>query len=350
MEQFQSRVQQNVNLADDELLRLANYLSTLKGDIADTKDQLNRVSLKTTQLQQELSGRDKRHVAGRDMSIARCKAKHHTAMQELQERQAHEIGRIHQDFEDKIAEIEILSKVKIQRKTGLVEELISKAQMQIKRLMEMSEQGANAMEEETPEDIQELQKLENQRQQRLEKVMDLRNKERLDSLLQAKTRLSDCIATLEEMERNHASNMENYKKRLEAIDARYNQRRKIETEKQERAVDSVKRKYADLERRAMALQKTTRKIERHHKGQILDAVREGEMLKMSVETTEAKSVQVRQGNQKVQALTQKRNETRKRLEVSENGLMQARTDNEALKREIARLKHEAIMAKRRPVL
>jgi hypothetical protein len=45
-----------------------------------------------------------------------------------------------------------------------------------------------------------------------------RNQERLESLLQAKARLADCVSTLEETERNHTSQMASFKAQLEAMD------------------------------------------------------------------------------------------------------------------------------------
>lgn len=347
MEQFQYKVQQNINLADDEISRLAGYLSVVRGDITDAQDQLNRISLKTTQLEQQSAGREKRHKANLDTFIASMNTRHHRLMQELQERHAQELSSIHQSFRENIAQIEQLMHEKIQQKTGPVEDLLKKTQTQYQKLVDTQGISAKSLEADALEDIRGLQELEFQRQKRLEATLAARNQERLDSLLQGKARLSDCVNTLEEMERNHASSMETYKTKLETMDQCYHERVKRETERHSRVVESLKRKQSEIEKRADALQKTVQRIQKCHKRQVEDAVREGEMLRTTIESTEAKSQQGERETAKVQEWTNKLQQLKKKLENSENTLMQARTDNETMKREIARLKHEAVMATRR---
>jgi predicted nucleic acid-binding Zn-ribbon protein len=99
MEQFQNKVQQNINLADDEISRLSTYLLTLRADIADVQDQLTRTNNKNTQLSTEHSGREKRSHANAETVIARLRAEHHMSMQNLQERYSQEINVLHKNFE-----------------------------------------------------------------------------------------------------------------------------------------------------------------------------------------------------------------------------------------------------------
>jgi len=350
MEQFQCRVQQNVNLADDEIARLSSYLATVKGDVADGRDQLSRLAIKTTQLLQEASGRGKRHHANFDTTASHLRAEHHAQMHDLQARQAQEVASLHQAFEDAVAEIDQRSAHTIQSKTAPVDEQIGKVQAEIKRLAATEASASQQPEDDAVEDVRELHDLEMKRQQRLESAVEARNQERLDALIQAKTRLSDCVSALEEMERNHTSGMESYRTRLETMDGRYQDRVKRETERHTRVADSLRRKQAELEKRANAVQRTIRRIERAHKKQVDDAMRKGEMLKMSIEATEARVQQTTHETGKVQAWNEKLQGLRKRLEASENGLMRTRTDNEAMKREVARLRHEAAIVKRRAMV
>lgn len=350
MEQFQSKVQQNINLADDEITRLASYLQTLKGDIVDVKDQLSRVAIKTAQLQQEATGKEKRYQASIETVVAKLKKEHHSVMKELQERHSQEIAAVYQAYQEEIAEIEKVTNQKIKQRTGPVEELLAQTQNQYKRMVEAQSTVDKTLELESMEDIRVIQELELERQRRLESAIEARNQERLESLLQAKSRLSDCVATLEEMDRNHASKMQSYMTRIETMDSRYQDQMKRETEKHNRVVEQLKRRQYDLDARSAALERTRSKIERNHKRQIEQAIQEGESLKLSIEAHEARSQQTAQESGKVQAWAAKLEQLKKKLESSENNLMQARTENEAMKREIARLKHEARMARRRPVL
>ena len=50
---------------------------------------------------------------------------------------------------------------------------------------------------------------------KLEKEIQNQNQERLESILQGKERLQECVETLDEMEKNHSTEMDKYKIKLE---------------------------------------------------------------------------------------------------------------------------------------
>jgi chromosome segregation ATPase len=176
--------------------------------------------------------------------------------------------------------------------------------------------------------------------------MQTRNEERLESLLQAKARLFDCVRTLEEMERNHTSRMASFKTRLDQIDLNYSEKLKRDSEGHGRRCDTLNRRKSELATRAALLKKTIGKIGRHHKRQVEKAVREAEMLKTSLVSVEAKNKIAEEENEKVQAWTGKAQELRRRLEERENALVQARNQNDAMKRELARIQHQARLDRR----
>jgi hypothetical protein len=90
MEELQNRVQQKINLAEDEIQRLSN-----------------RLPLKTTQLNQEQKVREIRSQANTDVAISRLRADHHVFMQELQERHNQEvITSLHGRYEEGFSETE----------------------------------------------------------------------------------------------------------------------------------------------------------------------------------------------------------------------------------------------------
>jgi chromosome segregation ATPase len=347
MEQFQSRVQQKINLADDELERLSNYLASVKSEIAEAKDQINRLSTKNTQLTQELTGRDRRSQANTEALINRLRADHHRVMQDLQERHSEEVTALHQSYEEAIAELEQRSIQKITAKTAPIDEMLDQAQSQLGKLQETMGTADRALEKDALGDIAALQELEHAQHRRLESVIQTRNEERLESLLQAKTRLSDCVRTLEEMERNHTSRMASFKSRLDQMDVNYNEKLKRNSDAHARTCDTLNRRKGELETRARLLEKTIKKIGRHHRKQVEKAAREGERLKTSLASVEAKNKLTKEESEKVQGWTGKAQELKRRLDERENALGQARNDNDAMKRELARLQHQASLARRK---
>jgi chromosome segregation ATPase len=268
-------------------------------------------------------------------------------MQELQERHSQEVTAIHQSYEEAIAELEQRSIQKITVKTGPFDEMLSQAQAQFEKLHETMGTADRALEHDAFGDIAAVQELEEGRHRRLESTIRTRNEERLESLVQAKTRLSDCVKTLEEMERNHMNRMGSFKSRLDQMDANYNEKLRRRSEGYGRTCNTLNRRKSELETRARLLEKTIKKIGRQHTAQVEKAVGEGQMLKTSLASVEAKNKLTEEESEKVQAWTGKAQELRKRLEERENALVHARTDNEAMKRELAMIQHQARLARRK---
>ena len=64
---------------------------------------------------------------------------------------------------------------------------------------------------------------------KLEKQIQKQNQERLNSILQGKTKLQECVETIDEMEKNHNTEMENYKAKLDALDQMYQDKIRIKS-------------------------------------------------------------------------------------------------------------------------
>jgi chromosome segregation ATPase len=141
--------------------------------------------------------------------------------------------------------------------------------------------------------------------------------------------------------------MSTFKTRLEAMDTAHAEKQRREQERQKRLVDGLLRRQEEFEKRAKSMTKTISRIERHHKVQVETAIREGQMLQSDVVVVEAKNQSIADQNSKLQQWKAKSDQLKKQLEHRENELSQARTDNETMKREIARLQHEARVSRTR---
>jgi chromosome segregation ATPase len=350
MEQFQHRVQQKITLADDEIQRLSTHLSMLQTDIFDTKDQLNRTQLKTAQLSQEVSGREKVIRAHTETILAKMRTDHHIQMQEVQAKQNQEISALHQSFNEMVSELERVSVQAIAKKTSAIDHLLEQTQSRYSQLQAKVSGSDSELDLETARDLESLQSIEMSRQERLEAQLQSRNEERLQSLLQAKSRLSDCVVALEEMEHNHKCRMATFKSQLDAMDTAYTEKVTRAKERQQRLVDTLTRREAQYTERARSLERIIRKIQRHHTIQVETAVAQGETLQKDVVAADATSQAIADQKARIDSWEAKKDQLRKRLEAGENELTQARMDNETMKREIARLQYEARAARRSPVL
>jgi hypothetical protein len=347
MEQFQHRVQQKINLADDEIQRLSNHFALIRADILDTQDQLNRTKVQASQFKQVLTGREKSQQARTDAVIARIRTDHHAMMQELQEKQNQEILTIQHTFDEALTSLEETSLQKMAQKTSPIDQVMAATQSEYSRIRDTSGKAGTGLEIDETRDIEAVQQLGFSRADRLEAMIQSRNQERLESLLQGKARLSDCVSTLEEMERNHSSRMAAFKTRLDTLDAAHAQKLKRENDRHHRTTDGLNRRQLEFETRAKSIEKTLRRIEKHHKVQVDTAVHEAEILQTDVVAAEAKSQAIADQNAKLQSWKGKIAQLKKQLETRVRELGQTRSDNETMKREIARLQHEAGLTKRR---
>lgn len=347
MEQFRNKVQQHINLADDEISRLTTYLSTIKGDILEANDKLNRLQLQLVQIAQEQSGTNKRQQAALNTKISRIKAAYNMKLQEINALHAEDTSKLQKTFQKAIDEIHSNLKSKVEQETAPTNELIKQTKAKLQAMQNTFGVSDKKQDDEALADIQSIQEVEISQQRQLEKAIQKRTQERLDSLLQAKSRLADCVATIDEMQRNHETQMNSYKMKIEALDVQYQSKVKRENEKHAKSIEALKRKLNESEKRNFSLQRTIHKIEHHHKMQLDATVREGDNLQHSIKTQEVQTEIQLKENGKLKNLMNKLQVLKGKLETRENELINERTDNESLKREINRLKHESTIAKRR---
>jgi hypothetical protein len=333
-----------LNLADDEIIRLSDHLSSLQADIAGYKDLINRLNLNSMQQAEVNSGREKRFHSEADADLAQIRTEHHTDMQELQQRQSQQLASLHRAFENAIAEIERTTTKKIAAKVDAIDEVIKRTKLQYERV----QASIGSVDKDVGfSGLQDFESFDHRQQQRLREEIQSKSEQRLSSLIEAKSRLSECVNTLEELERHHTAQMATYKVRLDTMDERYREKVDRETDRQTRATEMLSRKLAELDRRGSELQKSIARVERSHKTQFETAVREGELLIGDLRSAAPPNSHAIKGSARIQTLKSTLVELGKRLELRENELMQARTDNDRLKREVARLQHEARIAIRR---
>ena len=190
-------------------------------------------------------------------------------------------------------------------------------------------------------DVEELQAIEYERLSRLETAVKQKNDERYASLMAAKSRLSDCVTTLEEMERNQILKINSLQNKLKALDNSYQMRQKRCIDQNTHQIETLKRKLEEAKRKEDMMKDSIDKVESAQKKQIYSTVRKGEELRL---TMQAVNSAPRTENIDSDDISYAEYEKLKKLlEAKENELINARTENESMKRELGRLKHEAKM-------
>lgn len=350
LEQFQSKLQQHLNINDDEIARLADYLNSVNSEIVDYKDKLNRFRLQSDQALQDSLGRRKRQKAQLESKIAKMNSDHHQFIQELNNRNQKELEEIQKDYETSMNHVDEWAQNKTDIKLQPVENEINK----IKRQIEL----VKSQHEEEPEDDA-LYYLETGQQLELEKIHNLeselrdKNKDRLAQLLNAKNQLSQCVSTLEELERAHTTNMDKLRTSLEIIDNKYENKLKSIESNHEKKTKQLKEKLGELEAQNTKFQSSIKKTQAEYTQQMFDASKTNDQMKLALHATTASKSSFSQSQNQVtetQNISVQLDNLRSHLSSRENVLIDERNCNEALKREIGRLRDESRIASRRSKL
>ena len=106
LEQFQSKVQRQINLADDQIQRNQAYLDSLLGEIAGEQDRLRRFQVQSEQAEEKRLGEKRKHSITIQLQAARLTANHHAEVAELQERIKQENLALSREFEDEVENVD----------------------------------------------------------------------------------------------------------------------------------------------------------------------------------------------------------------------------------------------------
>ncbi|KAK8871040.1 hypothetical protein M9Y10_008953 [Tritrichomonas musculus] len=350
LEQIQSEFQQHVNINDDNIARLADYLEKVKSEIIEKKDQLNRFNYQTTQAIQYAQGKKRAELIQLNTTIARMKAEHQSYLQALSQHQAEVVQSINTDFEHSLSEVESYTQNKIIERVSEIEQSIKRVQKQIEN-MKITVQEAS-QQEDSSDDLQNFSRIQNceiEKIKNLENALKEKNKDRLASLLKAKKHLSNCVSTLEELEQEHSLKMEKFKTQLELIDSKYEQKLQADTETQRKKLEAVTKKLVNAENATDALQKKIDEENSKHQEKMLEIGQNLDQYRSSINSLTSKPAQSKE-NKDFQNAILHLEELKALLTEREGILYQERSTNEALKKEINRLRDEALIIQRRAAL
>lgn len=254
IERFQSKLQQRLNLADDEIARLNDYYSSVLSEITNSNDQLDRFRRLSEQKSQNVNGNSKKEIAEHNTEIASMNAQHAKDLIELQEKHSREILNLQHDFEETLKEVDRWAQSCIEAKTFSIDQQLDRTTVAIDKTKQSLSMSSHAAQNDEVVGTQQQLEYETDRIRRLEEKLKERNQERLETLLGLKTRLSECTQVLEEIEQNHSNAMSNYVYKLESADKRYEERIQKEAEKHEKELFSYRRQLDNLKRKISSYQ------------------------------------------------------------------------------------------------
>lgn len=349
LEQLQSQYDLHLNLNEDEITRLAEYLEQVKGDIVEMRDKLNRFKYQSEQAMQEEIGIKMDASIKKKTIISRIQSEHESYIEGMNKHHLNVVQQIHDDFDASLAEIQQNTEAAINQKVSGIDQSIRKVQRQIE-IMKNSVQ--TIQKEEPAEDLQttsRIQQAELERIKTLESSIKDKNKDRLSNLIKAKENLSRCVATLEDIEHEHRQTMDQYKTKLEALDSNYQQNVQTTMENHKHQLEAIARKVDTAEKAAQAIEKKINEDTSRHQERMIEMSQNVDQYRSNITSISYKTVQKKETKDLQNALSRVE-EVRTLLSERETLLFQERKINDELKREISRLRDEAIIRQRRAAL
>jgi chromosome segregation ATPase len=340
---FQFKIQQKIALRDDELDRIAKELTLYKSGIAEANIRIHQLDRDIEATKYQVRGGRQCNQASLQARMARRKAEHSHAVRELDSQHALTVDDLHQQFAETIEQMRESHQSQLNEQLQALDDEKKGVEADILRYRESITEAEQAAETEE-EDCSENGCFEGDDQMigRLRDTIRARNAERVESLLNSKTKLTECLHVLETLDRDHERNVSEARKGIEAIDARYRDELAQLKQTEKSARSQLAQALRKAQKRLKQLQSARRTLQFRQREEMKTAslniaMMEKEMassapifLKDAVDGERLKKVERRRGN--VAA-------SRRMREAKEAKLFECRELNGNLKREVAEKKH-----------
>jgi hypothetical protein len=337
---FRHKIQQAVAVKDDEIGRMMQQLILYKTEITESRIRLHRLHRSVEAAKHRMQGGRKYGEATLKECIARKEVNYTESILQLQASQTAEIDGIQKQFAEMLTRLNESNQTDEIARMKSVEDQIVQLKAEIASCQE-SIAEAMSDQSEGPESsslVAECELIAD-----LQTKVRVRTAERLEGLKHSKTRLTECLQLLEDMESTHETNVAEYHQKLDDIDACYQLelQRLTESGTEEKAgqkarLDKARRNLAALER---ALQKLQSGQKENLKviASSYSAVHPQFSSSAPMESEEARKVQKRRLAMKG---------LNRILAVREKALDECRLTNDSLRRELEGVKHEIRFAER----
>jgi hypothetical protein len=234
MKVFQFKIQQEIAVKDEEIERTYRDLTEYKARILQMKGNLQRLTSEIESQKRQQHGKQQYDSVSFEATLARRKILHNEQVRAIQAEQADDIDALQRDIASTLARVAEHGQTRASEALKAVEDEMEKTRTQIRTY---EESISKLRDGEGPQDASDslAGELEDERASQLRSIIRARNSERLESLLDSKRKLTECVQVLDEMDRSHATDTARARQRLEQTDARY-----------VGALDRLKAKRADV--------------------------------------------------------------------------------------------------------
>ena len=343
---FQFKIQQAIEIKDDELDRLEAYLGRVKIQVCDAQEQLAQIERDISQARSMRKASREAEVMNLQIQLANRNRVNKERLQDLHEQQEMEKYQISAAFESSLRTLSETNqsglkerKDDIQRKIDQAHDVIDKYRQDLqtaKELEAIEEQKAREREQENYE-------IQVKTIAQLQSVVEIKNQERVTNLVRSKQKLSDCMAAIETMQEHHDLDVRERHRVLDDLDTVYqNQLRQLRSEHRQQMALLITRK-SDIKKKLTLVQGSFRKKQETTRSEMKQNQAEFHYVQQQLSASQPVTFDEknsRREQRKCDKLRSEVLEAQKVLAAKVEQLRKARETNSDLRRRIGVAKHQ----------
>ena len=337
---FQFKIQQSLNLHDEEIERLSVHLAKTKAKILQAKEQLGNLNREIAETVESKTGMRKRSKASVYEYIARINVGHNHHIQEIQNQQRERIEGLQRHFENEMDRLTGYSSQKLNEKTAALNKKIVRMRNHIKEY----EETAVAMQSQDVErDLEvsgDVYSVDHGVIDELQTIIEQRYIERSENLRSSKAKLQKCVDALDVMTQSHSKDVKTRQDHLRDIEENYHVTLNQMQEAQQFKIAMLKGHLDKARMRTNTLLRAAHYLEHKNQKQLKEVVRDLEIMNAKSQLRKDQSLIKESDFAKITELGKKVEKARQIRDEKEDKLHKVRRNNGELKKEVWRLRHE----------
>ena len=327
------RIQREITLLDDEILRLKNLKEYYNEKILESQDKLSLLTVDIENKKLSKKGITKRVGAAFGTLSARHNSLQFHRIQALELYYREEVRNMQEEFQRQMQNINLKNQMMLSTKFASIEKrkekLIEFQKELTSRLTHLS--VTNFWEQDDNSEIH------NMRLQELRKTIISMNNERLTNLQRNKIKLQMCVEKLEEMETNFRSLFNEKIMEIQHLDYRYDLDVKHIESQHSFDISALRSKLHNMKRSCQSLEQTRQSVIAQGRAR-LDSVLE--TYRVAESSTRARKAHDEEVSDNYDQLMLQLSSKQQQLAQRERLLQATRDHNMSLKREIELRKHQ----------
>ena len=349
---FQFKLQQAIAIRDEEIDRLAETLVLYKSKIVELQNQIQMIDHEMEVVKERKDSNVKCDKAEIEAKIALKKRQHHQIKQRIQEEQAHEIDVLQDQFAQQ------LESLQGEASPAYIEQLqnIEKSKANTIKMLEQFNNAIQEMDDSNESEIslsaEEIERRD-KRIQDLQEIVRLRNEERLESLRESKTKLEECMEMIENMNDEHERAVVNMKTKISEMDNRYVAEVSRMKEDHKALIMVQKAKLEKANNQYQRLRKALKTLKAGHQSQLKQSINEMNNVRSAFSQSAPASCGIENADpQRMKDIEKNKLKllnSKTIIRQKEESLNRVRQENQRLKQEIGKIRHQLEYSYRIPL-